>query len=101
MFCALAAARSAGDKASTQLKQKNITVSTIMPCAVARMPLLLRSAWAPYTRFWSTAKAEMIGEWLKENTITGIASHRVCSNADGSGGLLAVERMPPFQCGTR
>ncbi|MNH41198.1 hypothetical protein D3C79_1026520 [compost metagenome] len=30
MFCCLAAARSAGLRASTQLKQKNITVSTIM-----------------------------------------------------------------------
>ncbi|MNF14027.1 hypothetical protein D3C80_2160820 [compost metagenome] len=47
MFCALAAARSAGDRASTQLKQKNITVSTIMLWATARMPLLFASAWAP------------------------------------------------------
>ncbi|MNY64232.1 hypothetical protein D3C86_2013090 [compost metagenome] len=43
----------------------------------------------------------MIGEWLNENTITGIASHRVCSNADGSGSVVAVVRMPPFQCGIR
>ncbi|MCY1451507.1 hypothetical protein D9M71_683770 [compost metagenome] len=43
----------------------------------------------------------MIGEWLNENTITGIASHRVCNSADGAGTLLAVVRMPPFQCGTR
>ena len=43
----------------------------------------------------------MIGEWLNENTITGIASHKVCSNADGAGRVLAVLRMPPFQCGIR
>ncbi|MCY1426785.1 hypothetical protein D9M71_426140 [compost metagenome] len=43
----------------------------------------------------------MIGEWLNENTITGIASHRVCNNADGSGTVVAVARMPPFQCGIR
>ncbi|MNY18443.1 hypothetical protein D3C86_1518220 [compost metagenome] len=47
MFCAFAAARSAGDSASTQLKQKNITVTTIIPWAMARMPLLLRSACSP------------------------------------------------------
>ena len=43
----------------------------------------------------------MIGEWLKENTITGIASHRVCSNTEGAGSVVAVLRMPPFQCGIR
>ena len=43
----------------------------------------------------------MIGEWLNENTITGIASHSVLSNADGAGTSLAVLRMPPVQCGTR
>ncbi|MNY56416.1 hypothetical protein D3C86_1924970 [compost metagenome] len=43
----------------------------------------------------------MIGEWLNENTITGIASHKVCNNAEGSGSVDAVARMPPFQCGIR
>ena len=33
MFCAFAAARSAGERLSTQLNTKNITVSTIMMCA--------------------------------------------------------------------
>ena len=47
MFCSLAAARSAGLNASTQLKQKNITVSTIITCAVASVRPLLRSASAP------------------------------------------------------
>src|SRR5476651_365642 len=101
MFCALAAARSAGDSASTQLKQKNITVSTIMLWAMARMPLLLRSACGPYTRFWSTAKAEMIGEWLKENTITGIASHKVLKNAGSGMPSLAEAKKAPFQLGIR
>ncbi len=43
----------------------------------------------------------MIGEWLKENTITGIASHRVCRKAEPVGSVVALSRMPPFQCGTR
>ena len=97
----MAAARSAGDSASTQLKQKNITVSTIMPWAMARMPLLLRSAWAPYARFWSTAKAEMIGEWLNENTITGIASHRVLKNSGRGMPSPAEAKNAPFQLGIR
>ncbi|MNJ71272.1 hypothetical protein D3C77_677950 [compost metagenome] len=43
----------------------------------------------------------MIGEWLNENTITGMASHKVCRNADPDGISLAVLRMPPLQCGIR
>ncbi|MNH42128.1 hypothetical protein D3C79_1037690 [compost metagenome] len=43
----------------------------------------------------------MIGEWLNENTITGIASHTVCRNAEPDGNCAALSRMPPVQCGTR
>src|SRR5699024_12104991 len=77
MFCSLAAARSAGVRLSTQLKTKNITVSTIMMCANARIFEHFCSAISPYSSRFATAKEEMIGEWLNENTITGIASHRV------------------------
>ena len=37
MFCALAACKSSGDRLSTQLKTKNITVTTIIRCEQARM----------------------------------------------------------------
>ena len=77
MFCSFAAARSAGERLSTQLKTKNMTVSTIMMCARARMLEHFFSAPWPYSSRFATAKEEMIGEWLKENTITGIASQRV------------------------
>ncbi|MNP87154.1 hypothetical protein D3C76_1878570 [compost metagenome] len=43
----------------------------------------------------------MIGEWLNENTITGMASHRVCRKAEAGGTWVALSRMPPVQCGTR
>jgi hypothetical protein len=33
----------------------------------------------------------MIGEWLNENTITGMASHRVCRKAEADGTCGGVE----------
>ncbi|MNC08594.1 hypothetical protein D3C75_561900 [compost metagenome] len=77
MFCAFASARFSGERLSTQLNTKNITVITIMMCAKDRMREHFFSASSPYSLRFATANAEMIGEWLKENTITGIASHSV------------------------
>ncbi len=60
MFCSFAAARSAGERLSTQLKTKNITVNTIMMCACEMLEHFF-SAPAPYSSRFATAKEEMIG----------------------------------------
>src|SRR5690606_2555718 len=98
------AARSAGERLSTQLNTKNITVSTIMMCARARMLEHFFSAPLPYSSRFATAKEEMIGEWLKENTITGIASHRVSSRPLPVVDALLRDRVSsaaPYHCGIR
>ncbi|MNY18442.1 hypothetical protein D3C86_1518210 [compost metagenome] len=43
----------------------------------------------------------MIGEWLNENTITGIASHSVWKNIGSGMPSLAVAKKAPFQFGIR
>ncbi|CRM86391.1 hypothetical protein [Pseudomonas sp. 22 E 5] len=43
----------------------------------------------------------MIGEWLKENTITGIASHSVLKNIGNGMPSLAEAKNAPFQLGIR
>ncbi|MNE16532.1 hypothetical protein D3C80_1094810 [compost metagenome] len=43
----------------------------------------------------------MIGEWLNENTITGIASHRVLKNRSTGMPSLAWAKKAPFQLGIR
>src|SRR5471032_548771 len=101
MFCAFASASCAGVRVSTQLNTKNSTITTINRCARHRICELRSSALAPYTRFWSTAKAEMIGEWLNENTITGIASHKVLKKAGSGMPSLAEAKKAPFQLGIR
>ena len=104
MFCSFAAARSAGERLRTQLKTKNITVSTIMMWARARMLEHFFSAPSPYSSRLATAKEEMIGEWLKEKTITGIASHRVISRPLPVTEAPLRERVSsaaPFHCGIR
>src|SRR5476649_751932 len=79
MFWALASIKFSGERLSTQLKTKNITVNTIMMWLYARMREHFFSASSPYSLRLATANEEIIGEWLKENTITGITSHRVIS----------------------
>ena len=62
------------------------------------------SAPSPYSSRLATAKEEMIGEWLKENTITGIASHRVIHRPLPVAVALLRERVSsaaPFHCGIR
>ena len=75
-----------------------------MMCARARMLEHFFSAPLPYSSRFATAKEEMIGEWLKENTITGIASHRVSSRPLPVADALLRDRVSsaaPFHCGIR
>ncbi len=60
--CTYAAAKTAGVRLSTQLKTKNIKVSTIMMWAKARIVEHFFSAPSPYSSRFATAKEEMIGE---------------------------------------
>ena len=53
---------------------------------------------------YPTAKEEMIGEWLNENTITGIASHRVIHRPFPVADAVSrdsVSSAAPFHCGIR
>ena len=77
MFCAFACARSAEDNVNTQLITKNITVRTIRICADAKIREHFCSASSPYSSRFATENAEIIGEWLKANTMTGIVNQMV------------------------
>jgi hypothetical protein len=64
----------------------------------------LRSASTPYSSRFATAKEEIIGEWLKENTITGIASHSVIHRPLPVAFALLKERVSSalvLHCGIR
>ena len=104
MFCAFASARFSGERLSTQLNTKNITVSTIMMWAKPRIREHLRSASWPYSSRLATAKEEIIGEWLKEKTMTGMASHRVIHRPFPVAEALlsdSVSSTAPFHCGIK
>ena len=64
----------------------------------------LRSASTPYSSRFATAKEEIIGEWLKEKTITGIASHSVIHSPLPDALALLKERVSSalvLHCGIR
>ena len=62
-----------------------------------------RSAFSPYRLFCVEAKDEIIGAWLKENTITGTASHSECHRSGLLNWVLArpLTKFAVCQVGTR
>ena len=80
IFCSFAATNSSGVNVNTQLNTKNITKNNkIVEAPFFLYVLIWRSAPSNvlYSRNCEQVKDEIAGEWLNENTNTGMVSHKV------------------------
>ncbi len=104
MFCSLAAARVCRSQAQYTAEDEEHYGQHHHDVCECEIFEHFCSAISPYSSRFATAKEEMIGEWLNENTITGIASHRVIHRPFPVADAVSrdsVSSAAPFHCGIR